>query len=143
MLVGGGHVRSDRAVAPFEARPQMAGHTGNDNWDVWADLDNTNTLQTRYLRGDAIDQLFARIGSGGAGWFLPDRLGSVRDITDANWAVQDHLNYDGFGNVTSESNSTVGGRYKYTAREFDSATGLQYNRGRYYLPDLGRWIEIA
>jgi len=28
MLVGGGHVRSDRAVAPFEARAQMTCHTG-------------------------------------------------------------------------------------------------------------------
>ena len=32
---------------------------GNENWDVWADLDGSSSLTTRYVRGDAIDQLFS------------------------------------------------------------------------------------
>jgi RHS repeat-associated protein len=62
----------------------------------------------------------------------------VRDIENASQVIQDNLNYDGFGNVT-ESNSSVGDRYKYTAREFDANTGLQYNGARYYNPATGRW----
>jgi RHS repeat-associated protein len=84
----------------------------------------------------------ARISaSGAAAWYLPDRLGSLRDVTDATGAIQDHVIYDGFGNVVNESNPSFGDRYKYTGREFDSATGLQYNRAPYYDPTTGRWIS--
>jgi RHS repeat-associated protein len=34
-----------------------------------------------------------------------------------------------------------GDRYKYTAREWDTAISLQYNRARYYDPTIGRWIS--
>jgi RHS repeat-associated protein len=44
-----------------------------------------------------------------------------------------------FGNVLSESNTTAGDRFKFTGRELDSETGLQYNRARYYDAVHGRW----
>ena len=51
-----------------------------------------------------MDQLFARIGSGGtAAWYLSDHLGSVRDIVNNTGAVIDHIDYDAFGNVLNES----------------------------------------
>jgi RHS repeat-associated protein len=94
------------------------------------------------LHGDKVDQLFARIGADGTvAWYLTDRLGSVRGITDASGVMQDQITYDGFGNVILESNPTFGDRYKYTGREFDSETGLQYNRARYYDQTTGRWIS--
>src|SRR5216683_2922707 len=44
-----------------------------DGNQVWADLNGSNQLQTRYLHGDVIDQLFARIsGAGTAAWYLTD-----------------------------------------------------------------------
>jgi RHS repeat-associated protein len=114
-----------------------------DGSEVLADLDSGNSLQRRYLHGDLVDQVFARLSAGGmptAAWYLPDRQGSVRDLTDETGAVQDHLNYDGFGKA-SETNPTFGDRYKYTAREYDSETGLQYNRARYYDATIGRWTS--
>jgi RHS repeat-associated protein len=92
----------------------------------------------------ADNQLFARITggtSGTAAWYLTDWQGSVRNITDASGNLQDTITYDGFGNVTSESNSTAGDRYKYTARELDNETGLQYNRARYYDAVHGTWTS--
>ena len=55
--------------------------------------------------------------------------------------MQDTITYDGYGNVLTETNASFGDRYKFTAREFDSATGLQYNRARYYDPTIGRWTS--
>jgi RHS repeat-associated protein len=113
-----------------------------DGQDVWADLDGTNTLQTRYLRGDATDQLFARIGaSGAAAWYLTDDLGSVRNLVDGSGNLQDTITYDPYGNVRSESNPGFGDRYKYTGRELDAETNLQYNRQRYYDSAHGRWLS--
>jgi RHS repeat-associated protein len=114
-----------------------------DGSNAWADLDASNFVTTRRLYLDAIDAIVARVATTGgvAAWYLTDRLGSVRDITDATGAVQDRITYDGYGNVLSETNASFGDRYKFTSREFDSATGLQYNRARYYDPTIGRWTS--
>ncbi|MGF1580909.1 MAG: RHS repeat-associated core domain-containing protein [Gemmataceae bacterium] len=49
--------------------------------------------------------------------------------------------YDGFGNITSESNASFGDRYKWTGREWDAEAELQYNRARFYDRAIGRWIS--
>jgi RHS repeat-associated protein len=113
-----------------------------DGQDVWADLTSGNTPQTRYIRGNQIDSLFARISAAGtAAWYLTDRLGSVRDLADNTGALQDHIDFDGFGKILSESNAPFGDRYKFTGREWDPVDNLQYNRARYYDPNTGRWTS--
>jgi RHS repeat-associated protein len=122
--------------------PDTPAGIGNVKWEVFADLDGTNALQTRYLRGDQVDQLFARIASDGtAAWLLTDHLGSVVNVTDNSGVLKDTIQYDGYGNITSESASSWGGRYKWTGREQDTETGLQYNRARYYDASTGRWTS--
>jgi RHS repeat-associated protein len=116
-----------------------------DGQNVWADLDGTNNLLVRYLYGSGADQILARVVSSGqpnvgVAWYLTDRLGSVRDLENGSTqTIGDHLDYDGFGNAT-ETVQAFGDRYKFTAREWDSDSGLQYNHARYYAPTMGRWI---
>ena len=87
-----------------------------------------------------VDQLFARISSGGtAAWYYTDRLGSVRQMVDASGVAQNTITYDGWGSVVNETNGSFGDRWKWTGRELDSETELQYNRWRYYGPGMGRW----
>jgi RHS repeat-associated protein len=89
-----------------------------------------------------VDQLFARVSSGGtAAWYYTDRLGSVRQMVDGSGVAQNTITYDGWGNVVSESNGSFGDRWKWTGRELDSETGLQYNRWRYYVNTVGRWTN--
>jgi RHS repeat-associated protein len=118
---------------------------GNENWDVWADLDGSSSLTTRYVRGDVIDQLFARIEEDAEGdipyWYLTDHLGSIRDVIDGSAVVKDSITYDGFGNITAETDSNYRGRYAWTGRELDVEIELQYNRARYYNAATGRWIN--
>jgi RHS repeat-associated protein len=123
----------------LDALGQAMTYTGTENWDVWADLDGNNHLLTHYLRGDQVDQLFARVDGGTPYWLLTDRLGSLRTVLDNSAAVKDQVTYDGWGNAT-QTNSTYGGRYLWTGRELDVETGLQYNRARYYDPHSGRWL---
>ena len=73
-------------------------------------------------------------------WALVDNQGSVRDVIDSNGVVQDHIVYDSYGQVTSETNPGFDFRYGYTGRERDKETGLQYNRARYYDPSTGAFI---
>lgn len=114
---------------------------GLDGQNVWADLTGSNSLQTRYLIGNQVDQFLAREVNGAAAWYLTDRLGSVRAITDNSGVVQDTIGYDAFGNITSESNPTYGGTIKYTGRATDSETGFQFDRARYYNPLTGTWTS--
>ena len=47
--------------------------------------------------------------------------------------------YDAYGHVLSGDMSLT--RYLFTSRDFDAATGLQYNRARWYDAGVGRWIS--
>src|SRR4029077_11467304 len=105
------------ALDGWKSGGAVASPIGNENWDVWADLDNTNTLTTRYVNRDNVDQHIARVVAGGANagvaWYLTDWQGSTRQMTNASGALQDTITYDGFGNVASESSATFGDRFKY------------------------------
>ncbi len=95
-----------------------------DRRQIWADLSSTNALQTRYVRGQRLLELLARIISGTAAWFLADRMGSVRNVVDNTGALIDTLTYDGYGNVTNETSPANGGQYKYYGYRYDGETGL-------------------
>jgi RHS repeat-associated protein len=125
--------------------PAKQGGVGTERFDVWADLNGSNSLTTRYVRGDDVDQLLARIESGGAAaWILTDHLGSIVGASDGDGVLRVTMAYDGFGNMSSTSltgSPLPVGRYQWTGREFDSETEFQYNRARYYDPQIGRWLS--
>ncbi len=78
---------------------------------------------------------------GGAGYaYHADGLGSIVGLTDANGNVAASYTYDSFGNLTA-STGTVTNPYRYTAREFDTETGMYYYRARYYLQGVGRFAS--
>jgi RHS repeat-associated protein len=108
----------------------------------WADFDANGLVIARYLYGDeGADDLLARQRAGeGTVWYLTDHLFSVRDLMDAGGQIVDHVEYDSFGNVASETQPTAGDRFKFTGREYDPTTGLYYYRSRFYDPGLGRFL---
>jgi len=108
-------------------------------------------LRQRYLWGPAVDQILAEEDVDGGTpelvkWTLTDHLNTVRDIarydsqTDTTTVVN-HLVYDAYGNVTSETNSAVESLFLFTARPLDADTGLQNNLNRWYDPSVGRWLS--
>jgi RHS repeat-associated protein len=137
----GNRIERDRTSGGATTVTRFAYDRGN----VWADLDGSNTLQARHFFTDAVDQVFARIAyAGGTGTLmfdLTDHLGSVRNLLDSSGVLQDTITYDAYGQITSETNAAAGDRYKYTGREFDTDTGLQYNRARDYDPKAERWLQ--
>ena len=136
------HFALEGSKVKQNAWQEKASFTNTENWDIWADLDGSNNLKTRYVRGNAVDELFARVSSAGtAAWYYTDRMGSVRQMVDASGTVQDTIAYDGFGNITSESSPTFGDQYKWTGREYNSITRLLYNRARFYNEQAGQWVN--
>jgi RHS repeat-associated protein len=74
-------------------------------------------------------------------WTLTDHLGSIREIVDNSGTIADAITYSAFGQITSETDASMRGRYAWTGREIEVETGLQYNRARFYDPAVGRWIS--
>uniref|UniRef100_UPI00322016E9 RHS repeat-associated core domain-containing protein n=1 Tax=Thermogutta sp. TaxID=1962930 RepID=UPI00322016E9 len=79
-------------------------------------------------------------------WTLTDHLNTVRDIAKYNpgsdmTTVVNHLIYDAFGRVTSETNPTIDSLFLFTGRPFDSDTQLQNNLHRWYDATVGRWLS--
>ncbi|MGH9930846.1 MAG: RHS repeat-associated core domain-containing protein, partial [Pyrinomonadaceae bacterium] len=109
-----------------------------DGADVLRDLDGSGATIADYLNGPGIDNKLRQTISGTASYFLADRLGTTRALTDTSGNIASSLGYDSFGNVISGSAST---RYTYIGREGDSYTGLNYYRARWYDSDLGRFIS--
>jgi RHS repeat-associated protein len=112
-----------------------------DRDHIWLCFDGNNTLTNRYLYGPALDMALADERSTTAvRWMLTDNQGTVRDITNNVGGVQNHLRYDSFGRITSQTNANFNTRFNYTGREFDAETGLYFYRSRYYDPGVGRFI---
>jgi RHS repeat-associated protein len=116
---------------------------GVDNGNVWVVMDGSNNFGSRRLFGPDVDQVMARVTNGGTvAWYLTDYQNSVTVMVDGSGTVQDRITYDGFGKIVTETAPTFGDGYKYTGREWDASAQLQYNRARYYDPNLGKWISM-
>ncbi len=116
---------------------------GYDGANVWADLDGSNGLTYRRLFGPSIDDPVARITAAGTVvWYLLDYQNSVIGMVDSTGSSLGSISYDGFGNVLTNTTGVNGDRYGFTSREWDSSVSLQYNRARYYDPNLGKWTSM-
>jgi len=79
-------------------------------------------------------------------WTLTDHLNTVRNMAKYNsqtdtTTVVNHLVYDAFGKVTSETNPAVDSLFLFTGRPFDSDSHLQNNLNRWYDARVGRWLS--
>jgi RHS repeat-associated protein len=104
-------------------------------------FDGQGNQTHRYLHGTGVDQVLAdERADGSVIWALADNQGTVRDLIDSNGVIVNHISYDSFGKVVSQT-SNLDFRYGYTGREQDNETGLDYYRARYYDAALGRFIS--
>ena len=88
-----------------------------------------------YLYG--LDRI-GQISSTGMEYFLPDALGSVRNLTSTGGAVFLTRSYDPFGSLLA-SNGIGMTSYGF-AGEWTDQTGLQHLRARYFAHSVGRFL---
>ena len=74
-------------------------------------------------------------------WLLADQQGSVRDVIDDSGAVVDHIVYDSYGNILSQTSSENQPRFAYAGMQLDAAMGLYYDHARYYDAGTGTFIS--
>ena len=76
-----------------------------DGSNIALTFNGTGAKTHRYLYGPGVDQILADETTTGVNWALVDNQGSVRDVINSNGVVQDHIVYDSYGQVTSETNA--------------------------------------
>ena len=111
-----------------------------DGSNAVEDLDQNGSVLIRYAETQNIDEPLAEQRSGTTSYYEADGLGSVTSLTNGAGAIANSYTYDSFGNLAASTGS-VTNRFQYTAREFDSESGLYYYRARYYDPAGGRFIN--
>jgi RHS repeat-associated protein len=148
------------ATYTYNALDQRIGvdDSGTQTWTVYngtsadanpyADFNSSGNLTERYLFGPTVVNgmlttgILARTSSGGTtAWYLTDKLGSVRDIVDTSGNELNHIVYDSFGNVLSQSNSANGDRFLFAGMQFDATAGQYYDQARYYSAAVGRFMS--
>ena len=115
-----------------------------DGSDPVMDFSGAGSLTMRYLNGptgDIVDTVLARESAGGTiAWYLPDRLGTIRDLINNSGSIIDHVDYSAFGTVLGESSPTNGDRLMgFAGMERDTVTGLNLAVHRVENPGTGRW----
>jgi RHS repeat-associated protein len=105
-------------------------------------FNGSNTLIRRYLHGPNIDQILADedVVPKQISWPLSDHQGTVRDWVNNSGVIQNHIRYDSFGKIVSQTAPASTPRFAYTGREWDGEIGLYFYRARYYDAIVGRFI---
>ena len=105
-------------------------------------FDGEGELTYRYLHGPVIDQVLAQEDAdGNVLWALTDHQDTVRDVLNSDGTVANHISYDGFGNIISETNPEEYFRFTYTGREFDEEIEQYFYRARYYDAAIGQFTS--
>ena len=93
------------------------------------------------VNGAVMTSILARTSSGGTtAWYLTDKLGSVRDIVSTTGTELDHIVYDSFGNIVTETDAANGDRFKFAGMQYDATTGQYYDHARWYGSEVGRFL---
>ncbi len=115
----------------------------------YADFNASGTLLTRYVSGPGMVNgavtpvLLARTSSGGAtAWYLTDKLDSVRDIVSSSGSLLDHIVYDSFGNILTETVASNGDRFKFAGMQFDSDANEYFDHARWYAASDGTFTSM-
>ena len=149
------------ATYTYDALNQRIGtdDNGTQTWTVYdgkspdaepyADFNGSGGLTVRYVHGPTVVNgavttgILARTSAGGTtAWYLTDNLGSVRDIVSSSGSELDHIVYDSFGNIVTETNASNGDRFKFAGMQYDSTTGQYFDLARWYGSGAGRFLSL-
>jgi hypothetical protein len=115
-----------------------------DGSDPIMDFNSSGSLEMRYLNGptgDLVDTVIARESAGRTiAWYLPDRLGTIRDLLNNSGSIIDHVDYSALGTVLDESDPSEGDRMMgFAGTERDTVTGLSGRKrlARFVRKELG------
>ena len=108
-----------------------------ENTEVLTEYGADGKIRKAYTYGNkSIGERVSVDSAGETGYYVHDGRASVTGITAASGRLMNSYSYDAYGNMTSEMAGDVND-YGYNAESFNTNTGLQYLRARYYDAETG------
>jgi len=143
---GGGSTVVTFRYDPFGRRIQKSSPSGTTNYlydggDIVEEADSAGSAVARYTQGPGVDRPLSEFRSSAASYYDADGLESITSLTTASSTTGASYAYDAFGNLSAASTGSLTNPFRYTGREFDSETGLDFYRARYFDQDVGRFIS--
>jgi len=99
-------------------------------------LEKKGTVATAYVPGPRIDEILTDSRKYS---YHTDGQGSVLNLTDSLGVKSNTYSYTAFGTTKAQTGTAIN-PWLYTGRQYDSESGLYFNRNRYYNPGLGRFM---
>jgi RHS repeat-associated protein len=120
------------------------GSTGTFYWNmspgIVAESDLNGVLQSEYVFFGGERVARKDFPAGVVSYYFSDHLKTASVITDSAGVIKAEADYYPWGGelqfVNNDSN-----HYKFTGKERDAETGLDYFGARYYSSGLGRWVS--
>jgi RHS repeat-associated protein len=114
----------------------------NDGRRVVLTLESDGDVIRRSLWADAVDMLLADEDALGETYFhLADHLGTTRDVVDDQGNLVNHLVFDSFGNILSETNSSAEHTRIYAGLIWEVTIDQYRSFTRFYDPATGKWTS--
>ncbi len=113
-----------------------------EGWNLMQEVAPNGAVLANYVY-DGLDHPIAMNRGGTTYYYLYDRLGNVVGLTNGAGVLVASYRYDPWGNLLAAGgiNPNLTNPFRFVGREWDADSGLYYMRGRYYDPDLGRFIS--
>jgi RHS repeat-associated protein len=109
-----------------------------NGYQIAIEEDAEHRTLAKYVYGNMADEPVKMNRNGAIYYYTQDALSSTINLLDAQGMPKEYYRYSAFGKPLSKGQ--IANPYLYTGATYDFDTGLQYNRYRYYSPDLGRFI---
>lgn len=108
---------------------------------VIGEYNGTGTFTRAYAYQPGVDQPHAMYQSGAWHYYMSDGRGNVRGLVNSAGTITEaEYKYVPYGDTVTTT-GTVSNSIRFAGREFDSETGLYYDRARYYDPNSGRFVS--
>jgi RHS repeat-associated protein len=119
------------------------GSTGTLYWymspGIVAESDLTGNLKTEYIFFDGQRVARKDFPGNAVSYYFSDHLKTASVVTDASGTIQNESDYYPWGGELQFANN-LDNHYKFTGKERDQESGLDYFGARHYSNSLGRFI---
>jgi RHS repeat-associated protein len=103
-------------------------------------LESDGDVARRHLWADAVDMLLAEEDAvEGVSFHLADHQGTTRDVVDDEGDLVNHIAFDSFGNIKSQTNAGEGYSIVYAQLIWDPDAEMYRSWTRLYDAAVGRW----
>jgi RHS repeat-associated protein len=106
---------------------------------IVAESDLSGSLQSEYIFFDGERVARKDFPGNAVSYYFSDHLKTTDIVTDAQGSIKNESDFYPWGGELQFANADSN-HYKFTGKERDSETGLDYFGARYYSNGLGRWI---